>query len=83
MKSKAEEIKKNPANLDIKLRNRIENGNKLIADLKTGTQSPGKSQKQLSWQFGLQLGILGISCKMVHETSICSTPTFRPFQTYI
>ena len=35
MKSKAEEIKKNPANLDIKLRNRIENGNKLIADLKT------------------------------------------------
>ena len=35
MKNKAEEIKKNPANLDIKLRNRIENGNKLIADLKT------------------------------------------------
>lgn len=35
MKNKAEEIKKNPANLDIKLRNRIENGNKLIEDLKT------------------------------------------------
>lgn len=39
MKNKAEEIKKNPANLDIKLRNRIENGNKLIADLKTSDDS--------------------------------------------
>ena len=35
MKNKADEIKKNPANLEIKLRNRIENSNKLIADLKT------------------------------------------------
>jgi len=35
MKNKADEMKKNPANLEIKLRNRIENSNKLIADLKT------------------------------------------------